>query len=41
MSSVQVEELIMCAICVIPLLIVGVGVLHLLLSGDPCEEVGE
>lgn len=41
MSSVQVEEIILAALCVSPLLLVGIGALYLLLSGDPCEEAGE
>lgn len=41
MNSAQIDEIILAALCISPLLIVGFGMIYVLLSSDPCEEAGE
>lgn len=41
MSTVEIEEIILAVICMLPFVAVGASAIYLLVMGDPCEEAGE
>lgn len=41
MNSFQIDEIILVSLCCAPFVVIGVFILYLLLTGDPCEESSE
>lgn len=39
--TVQIDEFILGTLCAAPFVVVWVGMLYILMAGDPCEEDGE